>query len=78
MKKKTKKIMMKVGTKINQRLKIIVLENNEDALPKSAWKPAPPIPSEDRSAGSNKFVYFVCNNVSFIFNEARLTISSAW
>jgi radial spoke head protein 4A len=37
-------------------------ENNEDALPKSAWKPAPPIPSEDRSTGANKFVYFVCNN----------------
>lgn len=36
-------------------------EDKEDALPVSNWKPPMVIPTEDRGAGSNKYVFFVCN-----------------
>jgi radial spoke head protein 4A len=36
-------------------------EEKEDALPVSTWKPPMVIPTEDRGAGANKNVYFVCN-----------------
>merc|ERR1711936_1385595 len=36
-------------------------QEKEDALPVSTWKPPMVIPTEDRGAGSNKNVYFVCN-----------------
>ena len=39
-------------------------EDKEDALPVSSWKPPMVIPPEERGAGANKYVFFVCNRVS--------------
>jgi len=36
-------------------------EDREDALPVSTWKPPMTVPTEERGAGSNKYVFFVCN-----------------
>ncbi|XP_065065225.1 radial spoke head protein 4 homolog A-like isoform X2 [Rhopilema esculentum] len=35
--------------------------SEEDDIPKSQWKPPPVIPKEDHHNGTNKKVYFVCN-----------------
>lgn len=32
-----------------------------DTLPKSAWKPPPVVPREENRSGTNKYLYFVCN-----------------
>jgi radial spoke head protein 4A len=29
-------------------------------LPKSQYKPPPPVPEEEYGTGANKFIYFVC------------------
>lgn len=34
----------------------------EDKPPKPTWKPPPEIPKEENGAGTNKKVYFVCND----------------
>uniref|UniRef100_A0A8C5UI94 Radial spoke head 6 homolog A n=1 Tax=Malurus cyaneus samueli TaxID=2593467 RepID=A0A8C5UI94_9PASS len=36
-------------------------EMDEDEPPKSTYKPPPEIPREENGAGTNKYVYFVCN-----------------
>ncbi|XP_044540143.1 radial spoke head protein 6 homolog A-like, partial [Gracilinanus agilis] len=36
-------------------------EKEVDEPPKSTWKPPPVIPREDSRTGTNKFLYFVCN-----------------
>ena len=38
-------------------------EDKEDALPVSTWKPPMTIPTEERGTGSNKYTFFVCNQV---------------
>jgi len=39
----------------------------EDVIPKPDFKPPPVIPKEDNRSGSNKFVYFVCNEPGNFF-----------
>ena len=46
-------------------------EDKEDALPVSAWKPPMTVPTEERGAGANKYVFFVCNRVSLF--KSRIT-----
>ncbi|XP_003799651.1 radial spoke head protein 6 homolog A [Otolemur garnettii] len=36
-------------------------EKIADAVPKPTWKPPPVIPKEDSRTGTNKYLYFVCN-----------------
>ncbi|CAF0810935.1 unnamed protein product [Adineta ricciae] len=36
-------------------------EGEEDPLPKSAYKPPPSVPKEERGTGVNKYTYYVCN-----------------
>ncbi|XP_053463807.1 radial spoke head protein 6 homolog A [Nycticebus coucang] len=36
-------------------------EKVADAVPKPTWKPPPVIPKEDSRTGTNKYLYFVCN-----------------
>lgn len=51
----------------NDSLNIDDVEDEEDQLPKSMYKPPPEIPNEDLGTGCNKYVYFVCA-------ERKLTI----
>ncbi|XP_060042096.1 radial spoke head protein 6 homolog A isoform X2 [Erinaceus europaeus] len=36
-------------------------EKAADAIPKPTWKPPPVIPREESRSGTNKYLYFVCN-----------------
>ncbi|XP_007941250.1 radial spoke head protein 6 homolog A [Orycteropus afer afer] len=36
-------------------------EKAADTLPKSTWKPPPVVPKEESRTGTNKYLYFVCN-----------------
>ncbi len=46
------------------------VEGEEDPLPKSAYKPPPTIPKEERGTGVNKCTYYVCNYRKFLnFND---------
>jgi len=40
-------------------------EGEEDPLPKSTYKPPPPVPKEERGTGINKYTYYVCNHRKF-------------
>ena len=41
-------------------------EGEEDPLPKSAFKPPPTVPKEERGTGVNKYTYYVCNYRKFL------------
>ncbi|XP_066514701.1 radial spoke head protein 4 homolog A isoform X1 [Hoplias malabaricus] len=53
-------------TQENEEKEIEAREEDEevaevvDPLPKSTYKPPPPVPKEPRGSGTNKFTYFVC------------------
>ncbi|XP_077603228.1 radial spoke head protein 6 homolog A isoform X2 [Crocuta crocuta] len=36
-------------------------EKVSDVVPKPAWKPPPAVPKEESRSGTNKYLYFVCN-----------------
>ncbi|CAF4657953.1 unnamed protein product, partial [Rotaria socialis] len=38
------------------------MDDEEDMLPKSTYKPPPVVPKEERGTGANKYTYYVCNH----------------
>lgn len=44
-------------------------EGEEDPLPKSAFKPPPTVPKEERGTGVNKHSYYVCNRRMYYGKE---------
>ncbi len=50
------------------------VEAEEDPLPKSAYKPPPSVPKEERGTGVNKSTYYVCNYRMFLFSNEILEL----